>query len=69
MPTVGLNDGEIKWNPKKVSNIKSFINRYNWDGIKYPSKVNDWKTFEKNNPIVAFLYERKGNMSDLYFKD
>ena len=26
---------------------------YNWAGIKYPSKIDDWKTFEKNNPTVG----------------
>ena len=24
-----------------------FINNYNWKGIKYPSKIEDWKNFEK----------------------
>ena len=50
---VALNDGEIKWNPERVSNIKTFINKYNWKGIKYLSKIDDWKKFEKNNPTVA----------------
>ena len=27
---------EIKWNPERVSNIKPFINKYNWKGINYP---------------------------------
>ena len=34
--------------------IKPFINEYNWNGIKYPSKRDDWKTFEKNNPTITF---------------
>ena len=29
---------EIKWNPERVSNIKPYINKYNWKGINYPSK-------------------------------
>ena len=45
---------EIKWNPERVSNIKPYINKYNWKGINYPSKIDDWKTFEKNNPKIAF---------------
>ena len=28
--TVSLTYGEIKWNPERVSNIKLFINTYNW---------------------------------------
>ena len=47
--TVTLNYREIKWNPERVSNVKPFINKYNWKGINYPTKIDDWKTFEKNN--------------------
>ena len=51
--TVALSYGEIKWNPEIVSNIKPFINKYNWKGINYPTKIDEWKIFEKNNPTVA----------------
>ena len=51
--TVALNYEEIKWNPERVSNFKPFTDRYNWKGINYPSKIDDWKTFEKNNPTIA----------------
>ena len=50
---VPLNYGEIKWNPERISNIKPFINKYNWNGIKYPSKIDDRKTFQKNNSAIA----------------
>ena len=33
--------------PERVSNIKTFISKYNWNGINYASKIGDWKTFEK----------------------
>ena len=36
--TVALNYGEIKWKSKRVSNIKPFINMYNWKEINYPQK-------------------------------
>ena len=36
-----------------VSKIKPFINKYNWKGINYPSKIDNWKMFEKNNPTIA----------------
>ena len=49
---VTLNYLQIKSNPE-VSNIKPLINKYNWKGINYPSKVDDWKTFEKNNPTIG----------------
>ena len=39
--TVALNYREIESHPERVSNIKLFIIRYNWKGIKYPSKIDD----------------------------
>ena len=51
--TVALNYGEIKWNPETVISIKPFINNYNYKGVNYPLKIDDWKMFEKNNPTIA----------------
>ena len=51
--TVALNYGEIKWKPGRVWNIKPFINKYNWTGINYPSKIDNWKMLEINNPTIA----------------
>ena len=45
--TVTLNYGEIKWNSESFSNVKPFISDYNWDKIKYTSKIGVWKTFKK----------------------
>ena len=39
--TGALNNEKMKWNRKRVSNIKPFINRYNWKGINYPTKRDD----------------------------
>ena len=49
---------EIK---KELNHIKPFINKYNQKGINYPSQINDWKTFEKNNPTI--------NLNILYIKE
>ena len=49
MAMVALNFDEIEKHPQRVSNIKLLINKYNWDGIKYSSNIDDWKTFDKNN--------------------
>ena len=51
--TITLSYGEIEPHPERVSNIKSLINKYNWKGINYPSKTDDWKTFEKINTTIA----------------
>ena len=57
---VALNYGEIESHPQRVSNIKPFMNRYNWKGITYPSKI---EKLEKNNPAIAlnilYIKERK----------
>ena len=45
---VALNYEEIKWNPERVSNIKTFRNKYKWKRIYHPLKIHDWKIFEKN---------------------
>ena len=66
--TVVLNYQEIKSNPERVSVIKPFINKYNWNGINYPSKIDYWKTREKNNPTVAFniLYTKEKEICPAY---
>ena len=51
--TVALNREEIKKDPQRISKIKPFINKYNWNGIKYLTKIDDWKTFEKNNLTIT----------------
>ena len=38
LSTVALNYEEIKYRPERISHIKPFINKYNWEGIIYPSK-------------------------------
>ena len=42
------NYAETESHPEIVSNIKPFINEYNWKEMNYPSKIDDWKNFEKN---------------------
>ena len=56
-----INYEEIKWNPERVSNIKPFINKFKWKGMNYLSKIDDWKTFEKNNSTIALhiLYTKE----------
>ena len=44
-----LKYGENESHSERVSIIKPFINKYNWKGIIYPSKINDWKMFDKYN--------------------
>ena len=66
--SVALNYREIESHPERVSNIKPFINKYNWKGINYPLKIDDSKTFEKNNPIIALniLYIKEKEKCSTY---
>ena len=66
--TVALNYEEIGWHPQGVSSIKPFINKYNWEGINYPSNMDDWKMFEKNNPTIALniLYTKEKEICPVY---
>ena len=41
---------------KKISNLKPFIDKCNWQGINYPSEKGDWKKFEKNNLTTALNF-------------
>ena len=36
--TIALKFDEINIHPQRASNIKPFINKYNWDRINYPQK-------------------------------
>ena len=59
--TVGLNPEEIQKDPQRITKIKLFINKYNWEGINFSSEKDDWKKIGKNNVTIAFndLYAKK----------
>ena len=69
--TVVLNHEEIGKHSERIIKIKSFINKYNWEGINFPSEKDDSKKIEKNNVATALnvLYAKKEkNISCLCFK-
>ena len=49
------NDSQI------ITRIKSFVNKYNWERINYPSEKYGWKNFEKNHLKIPWnvLYAKK----------
>ena len=67
--TIPVNFKENKKDPKTVSNVNSFINNYNCEGINYPSKIKDWKRFGKNNLAIVLniLNIKNKKMSSSYF--
>ena len=48
-----LNNKEIKKDPQKMSKIKPFINKHNWEGTNVSSENNDLKKNGKNNITIA----------------
>ena len=51
--TVALNYEQIEKNPLRISNIKPFIDQWNWKEIDFLSHSKDWKKFESNNKSIA----------------
>ena len=51
--TVALIHQNIENHPERISNIKPFIDNYNWNGIDFPAEIKDWKKFERNNKKIA----------------
>ena len=48
-----LNYQKIGNHPERISNIKPFIDQYNWKGIDFPAGIKEWKKFEQNNSKIA----------------
>ena len=42
-----LNHEEIKEDPQSITKTKLFLNKYNWEGISFPSEKYNWKKTEK----------------------
>ena len=56
---------------ERIININPFINKYNQEGIHFPSEKDDWKKFEKNNLTIALnvsYAKKRKNISCLCFK-
>ena len=49
---LALNLDKIKKDPQRVSKIKPFMEKYNWEDIDFPSTSKDWKKFECNNEVA-----------------
>ena len=50
---VALNHQNIENHPERISNIKPFIDQYNWERIDFPAGIKDWKKFVRNNKTIA----------------
>ena len=43
---------KLKKKPQRVSKIKPFIEKYNWEDINFPSTSKDWNKIESNNEVT-----------------
>ena len=69
--TVALSYEEIKKDAQRITKAKRFRNKYNWEGINFPSEKDHRKKFEKNNVTITLnvLYAKKEKyISCLCFK-
>ena len=48
-----LNYQNIKTNPERISKLKPYINKYNWEGIDFPVGPKELKKIERNNKAIA----------------
>ena len=53
---VALNHQNIENHPERISNIKPFINEYNWEGIDFSSHPKDWKRLNKITRQLHLIY-------------
>ena len=48
-----LNYQNIERHPQRISKLKSYINKYNLEGIELSAEPKDWKKFERNNKTIS----------------
>ena len=48
-----LNYQAIEKDPQRISKLKPYINKYNWEGIEFPAGPKEWGKFERNNKTIA----------------
>ena len=48
-----LNYQTIEKDPQRISKLKPYSNKYNWEGIDFPAGLKEWIKFEKNNKTIA----------------
>ena len=48
-----LNYQAIEKHPQRISKLKSYINKYNWEGINFPAGSKEWQKSEQNDDTIA----------------
>ena len=65
-----LNYQNIETHPERISKLKSYINKYNWEGIEFLAEPKDWIKCERNNKTIdlniLFIPHSKETISVVY---
>ena len=48
-----LNYQNIETHSERISKLKPYINKFNWEGIDFPAGPKDCKKYERNNKTIA----------------
>ena len=48
-----LNYQNIESTPVRISKLKPYINKYDWEGINFPAGSKIWPKYERNNNTIA----------------
>ena len=51
-----INHENIGKHPERISDIRPFIDQYDWKAMNFPIWSKDWKRFETNNKAIAVLF-------------
>ena len=67
--TATLNHQNIRNHPERISNIKPFIDEYNWEGIHFPSHQDGQEESEKpkNMLTIESLNKIKRRLHSIYY--
>ena len=66
--TLALNQERIEKNSERITKVKPFIDKHNFEELNDPSEKDDWKKFDKNNLIISLnvLYAKKWKIYPAY---
>ena len=51
-----LNYQNIERDLQKISKLKTYINKYNWEGIEFPEGPKDWKNWKEIIRQLLLIY-------------
>ena len=51
--TAGLHYMDIKSNPECISNLRKYVDNYDWSGLEFPLSIKGISKFEKQNDVIV----------------